>query len=118
MSYETKAIFLDSEDGINYSKDFGGILFNVTKLEDKTLKVKIGDNETDICSPLENEYGVYFITSLYGGKAFISFRESKKGNGDYCLVKLNAECALPPVQSKGKGKAKAPATKKYASSPW
>lgn len=115
---DTKAVFLDTKDGIVYNKLFGGLPFEVTKLEDRTIKVKVGDEPTDICAAQENEYGEYFITSLYGGKGFISFRPSKSGEGDYCLFKLNETCALPPPVAAQPREA-APAKKKYASkSPW
>ena len=114
----SKAVFLDTDNGTLYKKLYGGIPFSVEKLEDKSIKVKVADQDTEISSPQTNDYGTYFIVSVFGGKGFVSFRPSKTGNGDYCLMKLTEDCALPPPI---KAESKAPSKKQYgnkAATPW
>lgn len=94
--YKTKAVFLDSQDGKTYSKVYGGIPFTVEKLPDFSIKAKVADQETEVSSPQSNDYGTYFIISAFGGKGFVSFRQSKEGDGDYCMIKLSEDCKLPP----------------------
>ena len=104
--YKTKAVFLDSQDGKVYNKNFGGIEFSIEKLPDYSIKANVAGHETEISAPQTNEHGTYFIISAFGGKGFVSFRPSKTGEGDYCLIKLSEDCNLPAP------KGRAPAAKK------
>ena len=94
--YKTKAVFLDSQDGKSYTKVYGGIPFSIEKLPDFSIKAKVAEQETEVSSPQSNDYGTYFIISVFGGKGFVSFRPSKEGDGDYCMIKLSEDCKLPP----------------------
>lgn len=119
-SYKTKAVFLDSQDGKSYTKVFGGIPFSIEKLPDFSIKAKVADQETEVSSPQSNDYGTYFIISVFGGKGFVSFRPSKEGDGDYCMIKLSEDCKLPPPPG---GAKKTYAKKSYGqkasgSKPW
>jgi hypothetical protein len=108
--YKSKAVFLDTQDGKVYNKVYGGIPFTIEKLPDFSIKAKVAEQETEVSSPQSNDYGTYFIISAFGGKGFVSFRESKDGNGDYCMIKLSEDCKLPPPPG---GSRKAPLKKQY-----
>ena len=120
---EMKAIFLDTKDGKSYTKVWGGLTFNIEKLPDGSLKVKAHEQDTEITTPKTYEDGgFYWVCNVYEGKGFITFKPSKDGDGDYCLLKLTAETRLPrnpanPAPAKG-GYAKKPAAKKaYSKAP-
>jgi len=117
-----KAIFLDTTDGTVYNKTWGGLNFSVTKLPDKSVKVVAHDQESQVCEPRENDYGIYWIAKLYGGVGIVSFKPSKQGDGDYCLLKLNDEVKLPSTKKQGGGGYKKPygkaASGAKASTPW
>jgi len=129
---EMKAIFLDTKDQKTYTKVWGGTTFNVEKLEDGSVKVKAHEQDTEISTPSKYPDGdSYSMSNVYEGKGFITFKPSKAGDGDYCLLKLTADTRLPrnpsnPAPAKGgysaakKAYSKKPAqaAQGAAKSPW
>lgn len=116
MTNEMKAIFLDTTDGKVYTKVWGGLTFSVTRMSDDSIKVKAHDQDTEIIAVRDGEFGPYWVANVYGGKGFVSFKPSKQGDGDYCLLKLTEEVRLPrnpnKTTSSGGGQKKT-----YSSSP-
>ena len=95
MSEQTKAVMIDSTDGKVYERTWGGLAFRVEKNQDGSIKVKVHDQDTEIVTARDGEYGAFWVANIYGGKGLISFKDSKFSEGDYCLIKLNENVRLP-----------------------
>lgn len=127
MSKESKAVFIDTTDGSLYERTWGGLEFSVAKLPDRSIKVKVADQAPQVCEERTNEYGSFWVAKLYGGVGIISFKPSKKSDGDYCLLKFSEDVELPMLKraeskeapkKKQYGQKKAPAEKQVATTPW
>lgn len=110
--YDGTMVFLNSEDGVTYEKEWGGLHFTIEKLEDGSIKLTAPETDVQYLTEREGKWGPYFMASAYGGKAFINFRESDRDPGtDFAMLKFTEDCSLPP--SPGKAKA-SPAKKGWA----
>jgi hypothetical protein len=110
MGNDLKKVFLNTEDGVTYTKTWGGLDFKIVELQDGSIKFYAPDTEVQIVTPRDEESPFYTV-SLFGGKGFIRFIESDREPGTYfASLTITEDAKLPPnpnFKKKGRGNKKA-----------
>lgn len=96
----SKAIFLNKGDDSTYAREWGGLQFKAKLLPDGSLQIKCHEQPVQVCPVQSNDFGNYYVVSLYGGKGFASLGEGEYG--PYLRLKLNEEVRLPGNPNKPK----------------
>lgn len=96
MAKKSLSIKLNKVSDGKYERDswYGIGPFKTTLNDDGSLGVVIPGQDTQICTPSENDYGTFWTLSLGGGKAFASVVDHDQ-YGHYMRIKLGNEVKLP-----------------------